>query len=441
VPLTRKPPAPPADIDSVPGVSSVSRSLPSDEEVAELVRAHDPLVRAALRRVLGRHRDEDDLVQEVFLRLAIRMRQPGAVVPAAWLRRVARNVAIDELRRRRPVPVVDTLLDDATPPLPDHVGCRLEAEQLHDVLRRAVASLPERQRAALARRVAGSLAEDCGDPAQEGAGSETDGAAKVLDRSSEARYSLVARARRQLRGQLAEEWPLAAIGGVPAVRWLGDSGRARRTVRRARRWTLRPTGAGPHARAALGWMVRGVVVAGSAAGLALGAATWAPSGSPATPLAPPVGAGRQATRVAEGAGQAVGPAHPAAAPVGTGWSSGQTPTEAIGSVGSAALRAGEPAGIDSLPDALGAIGDVPGTLATVVGGTGTIGTVVGGTGTIGTVVGGTGTIGTVVGGTGTIDTVKATTRATMAVTAVMPSLDTAAVTTGPVRSAAGTGLP
>lgn len=234
-----------------------------------LVREHEPLVRQSLRRVLGRHRDEDDLVQEVFLRLAIRQHQPGTVVPAAWLRRVARNVAVDELRRRRPVPVDDQALDGALPPAPDHTGAQLEAHELRRILSQAVADLPERQRVALRHRLA-----EPGD-------SHGPSVADSPIGSATAHHSLLARARRQLRSQLAEQWPLAGFAGAAATvaRRVVPSGPRRRLLSGIGQGAAIRT---PRTVLRAGW--RAVAVTGATAGLAVGAATWI---LPAAPIRPP----------------------------------------------------------------------------------------------------------------------------------------------------------
>ena len=65
---------------------------------ALLANAH--FVRAAARGVLGGDAEVEDVVQETWLRAMDRQpREPGAL--RAWLRRIARNLALDAYRRRR----------------------------------------------------------------------------------------------------------------------------------------------------------------------------------------------------------------------------------------------------------------------------------------------------------------------------------------------------
>lgn len=155
--------------------------------IATLVALHDRDVRSALRRVLGRSQEEDDLVQEVFTRLVVRLRQPGELCVGAWVRGVAHNLAVDEIRRRRPVPVDDVRLDRQV------FSTAEDAIAGDDLYRRLVdgaSRLPDRQRAALA------AALSTGSP-----GVAT--VASSLGVSVHAAESLLSRARVGLRKELA----------------------------------------------------------------------------------------------------------------------------------------------------------------------------------------------------------------------------------------------
>lgn len=158
------------------------------DSVASLMALHDRDARSALRRVLGRSQEEDDLVQEVFVRLVIRLRQPGRLCVGAWVRGVAHNLAVDEIRRRRPVPVDETRLDAA-------VNCpaddRVAGSELYSQLVEGAKALPDRQRAALASALSGD------------AGPGVAGVASKLGVSVHAAESLLSRARIGLREHLA----------------------------------------------------------------------------------------------------------------------------------------------------------------------------------------------------------------------------------------------
>jgi RNA polymerase sigma-70 factor (ECF subfamily) len=122
-------------------------------------------------RLLGDHGEAEDVVQETFLKLDGHpvLERPDEEV-AAWLRRVCLNTAYNRLRGQRRATErldragraerVDDEADASATPLLDV----LRAEQ-QQAVRRALASLPERQRACLLLRHAGysyaEIAETC----------------------------------------------------------------------------------------------------------------------------------------------------------------------------------------------------------------------------------------------------------------------------------------
>ena len=157
---------------------------------AELIRHHFDRIYRIAWRVLGGAADAEDVAQEAFLKA---WTAPGQIRDAraigAWLSRVATNLALDRLRRRRP---------ESPAELPDLVDPRaaadrgLERATLETELADALAALPDRQRAALV------LVHF------EGLGNLE--AAATLGVSIEAVESLLARARRQLKLAFADRW-------------------------------------------------------------------------------------------------------------------------------------------------------------------------------------------------------------------------------------------
>jgi RNA polymerase sigma factor (sigma-70 family) len=115
-----------------------------------LYLAHRDDVHASLRRLLGRDR-ADDAFQETFLR-ALRAydRLPHAENLRAWLLTIARNVALDELRRTQP-------LDSAS--LPEPAATPQEAAA-YDQLAELAGALPPKERAAVVLRYAYDLDYD-----------------------------------------------------------------------------------------------------------------------------------------------------------------------------------------------------------------------------------------------------------------------------------------
>ena len=128
-----------------------------DEAFGELVRRHEPLVLALVRRWARTPEDARDLAQRTFLRAFESARrhlvrgEPSAVPFRRWLVRVAINLAKNHVRdetRWTRSPVAETLADGTTPALE-----ALEREQQRVRVRRAVAALPRRQREVLTLRL------------------------------------------------------------------------------------------------------------------------------------------------------------------------------------------------------------------------------------------------------------------------------------------------
>jgi RNA polymerase sigma factor (sigma-70 family) len=122
-------------------------SLPPFER---LYLAHRDDVHASLRRLVGRDR-ADDAFQETFLR-ALRAydRLANADNLRAWLLTIARNVALDELRKTRPLDG-EALPELAAPP---------QEQAPHEQLADVAAGLPAKERAAVVLRYAYDLDYD-----------------------------------------------------------------------------------------------------------------------------------------------------------------------------------------------------------------------------------------------------------------------------------------
>ena len=116
----------------------------------ELVRILAPcLLRLALRLTDDSH-DAEDMVSEALYRGVVkldRLREPAAVV--AWFQRILVHHWRDRLRSRRPR---DRFLEElaAEPLCEEPPGAELEAAELSERVRRALATLPPMQRAVLA---------------------------------------------------------------------------------------------------------------------------------------------------------------------------------------------------------------------------------------------------------------------------------------------------
>jgi RNA polymerase sigma-70 factor (ECF subfamily) len=109
--------------------------------------AHQQRVLRTAYRLLGRVEDAQDATQEVFLRLLRNLHRVDRDDPKAWLYRVTVNVCNDQFRRRTPVLEVVDSADPAPGPL--HA---LELEDRKQLLMQGLATLPERERAAVVLR-------------------------------------------------------------------------------------------------------------------------------------------------------------------------------------------------------------------------------------------------------------------------------------------------
>jgi RNA polymerase sigma-70 factor (ECF subfamily) len=157
---------------------------------AALVDRHLGRIVALGWRMLGSRAEAEDVAQEVFLRLwqqAGGWRAGGARF-STWLHRVAVNLCLDRLRRRREVG-----LDFAGDPPSDapHPGAAIQRRAVADRVQAALALLPERQRIAVVL----CHFQELGNVE----------AAAVMEIGVEALESLLSRGRRKLRELLRED--------------------------------------------------------------------------------------------------------------------------------------------------------------------------------------------------------------------------------------------
>lgn len=157
----------------------------------QLIDRHLPAVLAVARRVLRDDAEAEDVAQETMLRLwrqADGLEIGGSGI-GGWLRRVASNLSIDRIRAGRRTDVTDKVpeqieeADQLTRLTTGELGARVET---------ALRALPERQRVALTLFHFEGLSQiEVGER---------------LGVSDEAVESLLARARRSLKANLANDW-------------------------------------------------------------------------------------------------------------------------------------------------------------------------------------------------------------------------------------------
>lgn len=115
--------------------------------MAELYDRYSSVVYAVALRVLGDTGAAEDVLQEVFLQL---WRNPGAFDAArgslgAWLAVIARNRAIDSLRKRRPETEIDDVIVSVAPDLASDADRSRAAQKIRVML----GEMPTAQRSAL----------------------------------------------------------------------------------------------------------------------------------------------------------------------------------------------------------------------------------------------------------------------------------------------------
>lgn len=153
----------------------------------ELVTRHLGRIVAFAGRVLGDRTMAEDIAQEVFLRLWSHAQQwtPSGARLTTWLHRIAINLCLDSLARRREASLDN--VEDPVDPKPD-VMSLLQTQNLNKQVGKALSELPDSQRIAI------TLCYYQGLRNRE--------AAETMEISVEALESLLARGRRTLKALL-----------------------------------------------------------------------------------------------------------------------------------------------------------------------------------------------------------------------------------------------
>jgi RNA polymerase sigma-70 factor, ECF subfamily len=131
-----------------PDLAAVTALKSGDQSaIAELYDRYSSIVYAVALRVLGDTMAAEDVLQEVFLQL---WRNPAAFDAArgnlaAWLAVIARNRAIDALRRRKPEMDIEGVIVSVAPDLAANADRMRAAEKVRGVLQ----GMAPAQRAAL----------------------------------------------------------------------------------------------------------------------------------------------------------------------------------------------------------------------------------------------------------------------------------------------------
>jgi RNA polymerase sigma-70 factor, ECF subfamily len=148
---------------------AVQRASDGDgEAMGELYDRYASRVYGHVRRMMRDRHDAEDVTQLVFLKLIWSLdrydERSGDFCP--WLLRVARNLAIDEMRRRRPVLVGDLVASG-----PCHAGDEAVTMRV-DAVREALAALSADQReVVILRQVVGLRPREIADRMERSEGS------------------------------------------------------------------------------------------------------------------------------------------------------------------------------------------------------------------------------------------------------------------------------
>ncbi len=172
-----------------PDALLVTRIGQGDQEAARaLVDRHLNKIVAVAFRMMDSQQEAEDVAQEVFIKVWCNAKrwEFGKAKFSSWIHRVTLNECYDRLRKRTEIPT--DKIPETSDPSPDALN-QLGQRETSQIVRKAVASLPERQRAAL------TLCHFEGHSNIE--------TAEVMEISIEAVESLLSRGRRNLREKLS----------------------------------------------------------------------------------------------------------------------------------------------------------------------------------------------------------------------------------------------
>ncbi|HCV44362.1 MAG TPA: RNA polymerase subunit sigma [Bacteroidetes bacterium] len=120
----------------------------------ELMRRYQQRVYWTARRIVGSHEEADDIAQETFVKAYLALGDfRGDASFFTWLYRIAVNLSLNAIRKQqvlgylRESDIINRIL-----PAPDNPHKDLELEEMRSHLDRAIANLPEKQRAVFVMR-------------------------------------------------------------------------------------------------------------------------------------------------------------------------------------------------------------------------------------------------------------------------------------------------
>jgi RNA polymerase sigma-70 factor (ECF subfamily) len=140
---------PRSDIELVQEVRNGRR-----QAFTELMRRYQERVYWVARRIVGSHDDADDVVQETFVKAYLALGEfRGDSSFFTWIYRIAVNLSLNALRKRQVLNYLhESELLSRILPSTDDPGKALENAEAESALHRAVATLPEKQKAVFVMR-------------------------------------------------------------------------------------------------------------------------------------------------------------------------------------------------------------------------------------------------------------------------------------------------
>ena len=146
-----------SDLDLVNEVRSGKR-----QAYTELMRRYQQRVYWTARRIVGGHEEADDVAQETFVKAYLALGDfRGDASFFTWLYRIAVNLSLNVLRKRqvlgylRQSDIINRLLPAEDDPQKD-----LEFAETQSRLERAIATLPEKQKAVFVMRYHDEMSYD-----------------------------------------------------------------------------------------------------------------------------------------------------------------------------------------------------------------------------------------------------------------------------------------
>ncbi len=131
----------------------------SQDAYAALVQRYQRVVYATAYRITGNPHDAEDVAQETFVRayFALDRFSPIRGGFPAWLVRIATNLSLTRLRRRRETP---TEADERLPDLGPGPAEAAERDETREAVRRAVGELPDRYQTVVLLRFVQDMSYD-----------------------------------------------------------------------------------------------------------------------------------------------------------------------------------------------------------------------------------------------------------------------------------------